>query len=393
MAGGSADRHADGAPQTAPVIVAAAIALLLAAVNVTFGLLYRADPEHAADFHQILAWAGDWIRGSSVYRVEGSMTDYPPNALVTVAPLALLPFEQAAALWMVLHVIFTAAMGVMTHRLVRGVRFALPVAALVLALPSFRTPMQLSVASFVLALAGFLAARERPRLAGVAIGLSLMKPHIGGPILLWALAARRWTTASIATGVSVVLAAVYIARAGRWPHDVIADWMRALARTQNRDDLVAGQTNLQPFISWLGWSEVSLQLLTAGLLCLPLVWIWIRRRGDDGFDLRFAAAACLISLLSFRHLSYDLFLAVPAVAFVLARNHGAARRLGALALALFIASPPSLWLHVVEPRFGATPFDWPAEHAYRIAAAALFLLTVFAGGSARIPSARRLSSA
>lgn len=392
MAGRSADRHANGAPETAPVIAAAAIALLLAAVNVIFGLLYRTDDERAADFQQILAWAGDWIRGSSVYRVEGSLTDYPPNALVTVAPLALMPCEQAAASWMVLHVILTAAMGVMTYRMVRGRRFALPLAALVLALPPFRTPMQFSVASFVLALAGFLVARDRPRLAGVAIGLSLMKPHIGGPMLLWALAARRWTTASIATGVSLALAAVYIARAGRWPHDVIADWMRAVARTQNRDDLVAGQTNLQPFISRLGWPEVSLQLLTAGVLCLALVWIWIRWRGDGGFDLRFVAAACLISLLSFRHLSYDLFLAVPAVAFALARNHAAARWLGALALALFIASPPSVWLHAVEPRFGATPFDWPAEHAYRIAAAALFLLVV-ASGSARTPSGRQLSSA
>jgi hypothetical protein len=126
---------------------------------------------------------------------------------------------------------------------------------------------------------------------------------------------------------------------------------------------------------------LALQMIVAGVLAAGLLVIW-RRRGPD-FDRRVFAAACLVSLLSVRHLSYDLLLAIPALAFALSHGSRAARALGGVALAVFVASPPSVWRHYVEPRFIETPLDAVAMHAYRIVAVCLLLLVVAAPASPR----------
>ena len=382
MARGSADGAADRASETAPALTStvwrmlAVAALLLAAANVLFGLMYRLDGENVDDFQQLLEWSGAWLGGSDPYAPPHSITDYPPNALVMLAPLATLPLPQATALWTVLHVVLTLGLGALATRLVAPGRAAMLFGALVLCLPPFRTVLQVSLASFVPALAGFVFADRYPRFAGVAIGLSLFKPHIGGPMLLWAVAARRWRSVRIAIAVPAALFTVYLARAGQGPHDVIVEWVQALVRTQNREDLVAGETGLRQLFEWSALARVEAQAVIALVLGFGLTVVWWRR--DRDFDLRFLAAACLLSLLSFRHLSYNLLLAIPALAFALSRTGAAARAIGGLSFAILIASPPSLWRHVVEPRLGDTIFDPLAMHAYRLAGVALFLVAVLA---------------
>lgn len=353
-----------------------AAALLLAAGNLLFGLLFRRDGEHVADFLLLLQWSGEWLRGSNPYAPPHSLADYPPNALVSIAPLAAIALNHAAALWTLLHLVLTAAAGGMAARLAPFGRSALLFGALVLCLPPFRTVLQFSLASFVPALAGFVFADRHPRLAGVAIGVSLVKPHIGGPVLLWAIAARRWQTVRMALAVPAALFVVYLIRARQGPLQAVADWVEALGRAQNRPDLVAGETGLRQLLDWGPLARTEAQAIIAGLLGAGLLLIWYRRGRD--FDLRFLAAACLLSLLSFRHLSYNLLLAIPALAFALASAGAAGRAIGAACFAILIASPPSVWRHVVEPRFGETLVDSLAMHAYRVACAALFLLCVLA---------------
>lgn len=383
MAGGSADGAADRAGETAlalslrlwrPSLAAAAV--LLAIANILFGLLFRRDGEHAADFLLLLEWSGEWLRGSNPYAPPHSIADYPPNALVTLAPLAAIAASQAAALWTLLHLVLTAAAGVLSTRLAPFGRGAALFGALVLCLPPFRTVLQSSLASFVPALAGFVFADRHPRLAGLAIGASLFKPHIGGPVLLWAIAARRWQIVRMALAVPAALFAVYLARARRGPLETLSDWGQALVRTQNRADLPPGETSLRQLLDWGPLAKLDAQVVVAIVLGAGLLVIW-RGRGRD-FDLRFLAAAYLLSLLSFRHLSYNLLLAIPALAFALSRAGAAGRAAGALCFAVLIASPPSVWRLIVEPRAGETFLDPLAMHAYRIACAALFLLAVLA---------------
>jgi hypothetical protein len=382
MARGSAERPADVAPEAARALspwirrALIAAAVLLAAANLIFGLLFRRDDESAADFMLLLQWSGEWLRGSDPYARPHSLVDYPPTALVTLAPLAALALPQAIAIWTGLHVALTAAMGALALRLAPLGRDAFLFGALVVALAPFRTVLQFSLASFVPAIAGVVLADRHPRLAGVAIGISLFKPHIGGPALLWAMAARRWQVVRAALAVPAALFVVYLARARRGPLETIADWLQALVRTQNRGDLVAGETGLRQLFEWGPVPRTGAQAIVAVVLGLGLVVIW-RRRGRD-FDLRFFAAACLLSLLAFRHLSYNLLLVIPALAFALTRAGAAGRAIAAVSFAVLIASPPSVWRLVIEPSLGETFVDPLAMHAYRLVCAALFLLVVLA---------------
>lgn len=368
----------------------AAVALvLLALANLAAGLAIAFSPERVADFTQVAAWSAEWLRGGDPYAAPASITDYPPTALVIFAPLAMVPPGTALAAWVALNAAGALAIAWMAARLTAPGAVPAVFGVLVLVLPSFRTLNQFSIATFAAALAGFLLAPQRPSLAGVAIGLSLIKPHIGGPALLWALASRRWATAAWAAGTQVVLLGVYMARAGTAPHVLIDRYLGSLARAQNRDDLIGGETSLEPLLAWTSFEPLTIQVLLALALGVVLARLW--RRAPSDLDLRFFAGACLVSLLAFRHLSYNLLLAIPALAWALASPRLAVRMTGIAAAAVLVASPSTLWRHVLEPAGAWIGFEPLASHAYRLAFSALFVAVV--SRSARTPSGRRQSCA
>jgi hypothetical protein len=396
MAGESTDGGADGPAEAAwdvtwriwrrPLIAAA---VLLALSNVIFGLLFRRDWLKAHDFELVTSWARAWLHGTDLYSLPDARVDYAPAGLVLLSPVAALSSASAMAVWTLLHLALTIAAATLAVRLGRFERERALMLALVVALPPFRVPLQFSLLCFVLALGGFLSARRSPGWAGVAIGLSLFKPQIGGPALIWAVAARQWRTVAAAAATAAALTAIYAARVARSPVAVLLDWWPSLARKQNQIKLGFGETNLQPWLAPLGFPPVTTQLLTAAALSAALVWIAARRR--EASDLRLFAAACLVSLLAIRHLSYDLLLAIPAVVFALTRGDLRARMAGGIALAIFILSPPSLWRALAEPRGFAPALEPIAMHAYRAAAAALLACTLFSGGRERLQSTSRAS--
>ncbi len=379
MAGRPADRDADRASEVAPTVTIAthwrpaATALLLAAVNIGVGLAIARETERTFDFIQVMDWSAEWLRGENPYAPPLSLADYPPSSLVLFAPLAAMPLHAALVTWVAVNAVLAALIAWLSARLVSAGTAAITLACAVLALPPFRTLNQFSIAAFAPALAGVLLAPRHPITAGIAIGLSLIKPHVGGPALLWVMVSRRWTTLAAALGTQAALGAIYLARTAA-PLNVPSEYLQAIARTQNRADLIAGETNLQPLLSWLPLTPVALQVLSASLLAVGLVVIW-RNRGSD-FDLRFFGAACLLSLLSFRHLGYNLLLAIPALVWALSRGHRMVRVAGATAFLLLIASPPTVWRYVIEPLLGGTVAGAIPDHAYRVVLVALFVLLI-----------------
>ncbi|MDQ3168769.1 MAG: DUF2029 domain-containing protein [Acidobacteriota bacterium] len=381
MAGRPADRDADRASEAARTVTiatpwrTAAIALLLAAVNVGVGLAIATETERTFDFIQVMAWSAEWLRGENPYAPPLSLADYPPSSLVLFAPLAAMPLHVALGAWVAVNAVLAAVIAWLAARLVITGTAAMTLACAVLALPPFRTLNQFSIAAFAPALAGVWLAPRHPITAGIAIGLSLIKPHIGGPALLWAIVSRRWTTLAAALGTQAALGAFYLARTAA-PLNVPSEYLQAIARTQNRADLIAGETNLQPLLSGVPLTPVALQVLSASLLAVGLVVIWRKRESD--FDLRFFGAACLLSLLSFRHLGYNLLLAIPVLVWALSHDHRVVRVTGAAAFLVLVASPPTLWRYVIEPLLGGTMGGAIPDHAYRVVLIALFVLLMAA---------------
>ena len=396
MAGGSVDGARDGAPETARDIISrtwrsvfVSAAILLAFTNIVFGLLFRRDWVSGGDFELVMSWSREWLQGIDVFGLPDAMVDYAPTGIVLLSPVAALSPANAAAVWTMLHVALSIVAAIMATRLAPVGRDRTLLIVLLLALPPFRVPLQFSLLCFVLALAGFLAASRSPVWSGIAIGLSLFKPQIGGPALIWAIGARRWRTVGAAAATVAALLVIYAARVARSPLTVMADWWPSLARKQNQRGLGFGDTNLQPWLAWSEVSPVTLQIVTAIVLSSALVWIVLRRRAS--FDLRVFAAACLVSLLAIRHLSYDLILAIPALVFALSRADARVRALGAAAMAVLIASPPAVWraLDGGPPQLsGFEPF---MMHAYRAAGAALFLCVLFSRDGERLQSSSRVS--
>jgi hypothetical protein len=291
---------------------------VLAAVNLAAGLWLSTQPSHAEDLHAVAGWVREWLSGANPYASIHSVVDYPPWALVALSPLSLVPSAWLTPLWAGVNLALLAALIV---RLVRRVdepdRARLALALLLAATASSRTLTQFSLLSFLLAVTGgFSASRV---LGGVCVGLSLMKPQVGGVVLCWWLLQREWARAGIAAGVAAALAVVFAVRAGIGPALLVQQYASVLTVVHGASEPLPGHTE---FRAWLlpFWPEHAAALGTSAVLALlflaPAVVAVSRARpsrfaGDGSLEL-LALCGCA-SLLAVRHLSYDFLLLWPAL--------------------------------------------------------------------------------
>lgn len=154
----------------------------------------------------------EWFNAVAHYTQEGlgyvktpiyAYFNYPFYVAVLFIPLALLPYQVAAVLWLLLSqlmVAFTTWVVMGTWQTARKKSFIFPIVA---ALFVFRPLMvtlwsaQLGVLLlFLSALAAHLWRKQRWFWSGVALAFLLVKPTIGLPIIgitgLWLLRERRW---------------------------------------------------------------------------------------------------------------------------------------------------------------------------------------------------------
>ena len=291
MARGPVERDADRAPQTARSLNGrwAGAFAVLAAANLAVGVALSATPDRLQDFAQALGWAQQWAGGADVYGPD-SVVNYPPNAVVLLAGLR----QGGAVSWIAMNVILA-----MVFAALAASRAGIAPAFALLVLPAFRTLNQFSLAVFVPAFGGVLASRSSPLLSGALIGLSLAKPQLGLPALLWAVATRRWKTAALATGIAAALVFAYCAVAEVGALDTARRYADAVARRHNAPDFISGETDLAFIGMAFGWAPVLAQSAVFGALAAA-AWLVFRRRGDEW---QLYAALSLASLLGFRHLT------------------------------------------------------------------------------------------
>ena len=262
---------------------------------------------------------------------------YPPCFLVVLAPFALLSYPAAAADW----VLLTFAAYCLAMR-----RWAPELPWLALSFPPLLVNAITGQAGFLTAalfIGGMALLPKRPLLAGVLLGLLIVKPQLGLILPLALLAGREWRAIAGAAASAAGLVLVSLILFGLEP------WQAWLANA----DLFAAIAS-EGLAGWHRMASVYGSLRLAGLGPAP-AWI-----AHGLVALAAAAAACLLWY----------------------RKADPGARAGALAAATALASP---YLFVYDDLILVLPFVWlVARGRYRLplalAWAVLFLALVQVAG-------------
>jgi hypothetical protein len=199
-----------------------------------------------------------------------------------------------------------------------------------------------------------LAFTERRRIAGVPLGIMIIKPHLAAAIALLALLDRRWSTIAISGGVVVASLVAATAAYGMaiWPAflDGIGDAGQFLAAGYY--PLHRMSSIYTAALSMGGSPTVALAVHLAGALGAVglLVRAYVRRWEPR----HLAATACVSSVfISPYNYDYDLAIIGIAIAFVLREILGKARRAELVGLTLLAWAATGYGLAVSSALFAA----------------------------------------
>lgn len=296
-----------------------------ACVNLGAGVtLALRDPGRASDLWVMYDWCRAWLfGGQSLYTGLEASADYPPNAIVMLAPLALSPRAWLVPLWTAGALALTPVLPYLVLRCAsRRDRAALAVPILlVLCWAATRTLLQFSLLSMTLACLSLLIVDSRWLAAGVALGLGLSKPHIAGPIALWMLVTGRIRPLVVAAAVIVALWAVYDARIGENPLTTAAGYRHVLGSEYAGPYGLVGKTSIR---SWMrivtadSGTADQLWLALSGLLLIGVFGLARRdpSRALDAGGLAVPSLFCLWSLLAIYHNGNNMILVLPVFAFL-----------------------------------------------------------------------------
>ncbi len=240
---------------------------------------------------------------------------YPPTFLFVAAGVAMLPYLAALLVWLATSLAACAAM----LRYILGDKIGI---LLALGFPAALWNISAGQNGFLTAtlIGGTLAfLRQRPVLAGIFLGLLTYKPQFGLLFPLVLIVDRRWRTLTVAALVAMVLAATAWLSFGTTP------WVAFFHSLPATGHLVLGQgagdfNRLQSLFGLLraqGGSEAlawSVQATGSIAVAAGIIWLW---RSRAPFDLKAAALASAVFLVTPYVYMYDLSALAVAVAFLL----------------------------------------------------------------------------
>ena len=308
---------------------------VLALANLCAGVVVSSQPHRLYDLESMMRWGSYWlVEGRNVYE-PGSWgaVDYPPNAIVLLSPLGLLPVGVAHPLWMLPNIAMAIVAAYFAARFFRPHDpfrvIALPV-LMFLCWGGVRTLTQFSMMALVCSMVALVAADRRPIAGGIWLGLAMMKPQVAVPVFMWSLFARRWTVVLTSLGVVAGLIAVFCLRAGAHPFGVAARYLEILAVHHTGEAILAGISELRPLIRQLVSDASDVDAITGSIalglfagLCAAGI-----QEGASRKHVMYAApplVACW-SLMTFYHLTYGFVILLP-VFMLLALNDAKASTL------------------------------------------------------------------
>lgn len=275
-------------------------------------------PARAFDLHALTA-ARHLAPDLPPFDLRMSWT-YPPQFLVLVLPLGLMPYATA---WLVWAVAGVAAFWLAMRRLVGDPSIvAVTCASPAVLMCAIQGQNSLIVGAL---LAGLMVTLRsgRATAAGVLLGALTIKPQFGPLLPLALAAARAWRAIGVAVAVTAAIVALTLAWAG--PGYWVA-FLHALSLTAER--MAAAWLPRHLMISWYAFAlaagssqhaALALQLAVMALLAGAVGWAWLGARVP--LELKGAVLAVAVPLFSPYVYFYDLVLPLIGVALVLAGGY------------------------------------------------------------------------
>ena len=307
----------------------------LATLNLAAGVVVSSQTNRLWDLETIMRWGRYWlVDGANIYgRGEWGLVDYPPNAMVLLSPLGLLPLSAAHPIWMVLNIPmallapYCAARFFRPHDPFRVI--VLPI-LMFLCWGGMRTLTQFTLVALTCSMAAMAVSSRRPIASGAWLGLALMKPQVAVPVLLWSVFTRRWST--VATSLAVVggLTAVFCLRSGAHPFSMAAGYLETLAEYHTGDAILGGISELRPLIYQLVTDVSDADVIASSIALSLIVGICVAGFQEGAVRTRALYAAPPLvecwSLMTVYHLTYGFVILLP-VMMLLALNDSRRSRL------------------------------------------------------------------
>ena len=304
----------------------------LALLNLSAGVIVSSETHRLYDLESIMRWGWYWlVAGTDIYEPgRWGASDYPPNAIVLLSPLGLLPLGLAHPVWMLLNLAMAVVAPYYAARFFRPHDpyrvIALPM-LMFLCWGGMRTLTQFTLTALTCSMVAMAMANRRPMLSGVWLGVAMMKPQVAVPVFLWSVFTRRWAVVSSSLAVVATLVAVFCMHADAHPIGMAARYVEILAIHHTGESTLAGVSELRPLIYQLvsSVSEVDAIASSIALGLLAGICVMGFQEGAARKHVLYAApplVACW-ALMTFYHLTYGFVILLP-VMMLLALNDAAA---------------------------------------------------------------------
>jgi hypothetical protein len=239
---------------------------------------------------------------------------YPPTMLMFIAPLALMHYFVALAIWCVAPLV---SLMIVVKRYV-GHAWAAAAALLFPGTAHSLLTGQNGVLSALIIAAGVLNLERRPVLAGAILGALSYKPHVAAAVYAALLIGRYWHALAASIAVALALALMSVILLGTEP------WVAFLRETHVARTFLEGGQLPWVFMATMfatarlaGLDSNVAYVLQAVVTCGALVSLFVVwRRRDIPLELRAAVLVTVIPLTTPYAFSYDLAVIVIALVWL-----------------------------------------------------------------------------
>lgn len=343
-------------------------------------------PGRGVDLVLFYNGARDWLEGNFQTASTG-IPLYPPFALPLFAPLALFSFDLLRIICLAANIAAIPVVLHLTFKLFGGdwpPKQRLYLAALFLSWAPLRVTLrngQITLFITALLLGALLARRNKKQIiAGLLLGLALIKYSLSFPFFLYAVWRREWKLVAASLLIPAALTPVYAIRLGLTPVEAVSTYLDVIAGLHLNVSGWTGTTEIKLLLAGLTGGDVRLAgLLSIALAALALVsmaLLFARRKPDE--SLHFSLLA-LFALWSSYHRTYDALICIMPTAlligFLIKNRFVGFSRFWLCGLGLFIISVPGLLtdrLKLDPATVSGNPLGWLGLHVERIVVFGLY---------------------